>query len=91
MQAQTSEIHIPQMLSAFLSAQDEKLIFERNAMMLYPYIKNGTISHGKAAEILGVSKFKLINLYSQYGIDYFDCTADELYSDLSALKNLKVK
>lgn len=32
-------------------------------MMIYPYIKNLIISHGRAAEILGISKWELITLY----------------------------
>ena len=33
--------------------------------MLYPYILNQTISHGRAAEILGIRKSELIDLYDE--------------------------
>lgn len=46
----------------------------RNAMLLYPYIKNDTISHGKAAEMLGIPKMELIELYGSLGIAYPDDT-----------------
>ena len=39
----------------------------RNALLLYPFIKNETISHGRAAEILGISKWELIELYGSEG------------------------
>ena len=39
-----------------------------NAMILYPYIQQGTISHGKAAEILGIFKMDLITLYGKMGL-----------------------
>ena len=30
-------------------------------MLVYPYIKRGVMSHGKAAEMLGLHKIDLIN------------------------------
>ena len=32
----------------------------RNAMLVYPYIKSGVMSHGKAAEMLGLHKIVYI-------------------------------
>mgnify|MGYP004543779795 FL=1 len=49
----------------------------RNALLLYPYILNQTISHGHAAEILGIRKSELIDLYDKLGYSYFDMTMDE--------------
>ena len=36
-----------------------------------PYIDK-TISHGRAAEILGMSKLDLFDLYANIGFPYFD-------------------
>lgn len=33
-----------------------------NALLMYPFIKNETFSHGGAAEILGITKWELIEL-----------------------------
>lgn len=49
-------------------AAKENLV--REAMDLLPYIENLTISHGRAAEILGISKEALIDLYGDMGIPY---------------------
>ena len=38
--------------------------FERNALLLYPYIYKKIISHGRSAEILGIRKLDLIELYN---------------------------
>jgi len=57
-------------------------------MLLYPYIKNDTISHGKAAEMLGIPKMELIELYGSLGIAYFDLTAEELAEDLATLNKV---
>ena len=54
-------ISIPHDMAPFVDEMDQGMAFERNAMMLYPLIQNMTISHGKAAELLGVHKFTLID------------------------------
>lgn len=35
---------------------------KRNALLLYPYIHNNTISHGRAAEILGIKSMGTIGV-----------------------------
>ena len=64
---------------------------KRNAMKLYPDIENGTISYGKAAEILGMNKLDLISLYSNMGIDYFDLSEAEFKDELSTYSKLTQK
>ena len=61
---------------AMPSNKDEQL--KINAMILYPYIQQGMISHGKAAEILGIFKIDLITLYGKMGISYIDMSEDEI-------------
>ncbi|MBQ4496348.1 MAG: UPF0175 family protein [Spirochaetaceae bacterium] len=51
-------------------------------MLLYPFIQNNTLSHGKAAEILGISKWSLIQLYGSMGIPYIDMEEAELATDI---------
>ena len=61
----------------------------RNAMLVYPYIKSGVMSHGKAAEMLGLHKIELIALYGKLGLPYFDETEEEFEEDLAVLKRLR--
>jgi hypothetical protein len=49
---------------------------------------NRKISHGKAAEILGIHKLELIDIYGKLGFSYFDQTMDELDDDLETFKQL---
>lgn len=46
-------------------------------MQVYPYIKNGVMSHGKVAEMLGLHKIDLITLYGKLGLPYFDEPEEE--------------
>ena len=45
-------LEMPENLVSFAMPSKEEDQLERNAMILYPYIRKGIISHGKAAEIL---------------------------------------
>ena len=58
---------------------------------MYPYILNQTISHGRAAEILGIRKSELIDLYDKLGYSYFDMTLDDLDEELNTFRMLKKK
>ncbi len=72
---------------AMPSNKDEQL--KVNAMILYPYIQQGMISHGKAAEILGIFKIDLITIYGKMGLSYIDMSEDEIEEELETVKYLK--
>ena len=89
MTMQAVSINIPDAIVEYTTVQNESTQLMRNAMILFPYIQNETISHGKAAQILGIHKMDLIAMYSTLGIPYLDQTKEELESDLSVLKNFR--
>jgi len=68
------EIDIPETITQYVVLNDEESVKIRNAMVLYPYIKKGVISHGKAAELLSMHKLDLIKLYGGMGLVYMDMT-----------------
>ena len=88
MQTVTVEISVPEGLMQYLAGADQRQVFERNAMILYPLIRNMTISHGRAAEILGIHKTDLIEFYDSMGIPYLDQSREELMDDLAALDHV---
>ena len=83
-------ISIPQDMAPFI-ANDQEMTFQRNAMILYPLIQNLTISHGRAAEILGVHKLDLIEFYNSMGIPYLQQSKEELEEELSMYREFKGK
>lgn len=89
MELENIELKIPKQMKQYVQVQDTKSELLRNAMMLYPAIKECTISHGKAAEILGINKLDLIALYGSMGLPYFDMSAKELEEDLKTFHNMK--
>ena len=83
------EIDIPEEIVPYTVLEDEDAQITRNAMLVYPYIKSGVISHGKAAEMLGIHKIDLITLYGKLGLPYFDEAEEEFEEDLAVLKKLR--
>ena len=62
---------------------------EKDLLVLYPYIRDGIISHGRAAEILGIPKWDLIERYAQLGFPYFNMDIQEIEKEVSDWENLK--
>lgn len=83
-------ITVPKEMADLINKVDDYRIFERNAMMLYPYIRDLTISHGKAAEILGVSKLDLIEFYGKMGLSYLNQSGEDIEKELAVYQNFKL-
>ena len=83
------KIQVPVDMASYVVANDEQSELTRNAMLLYPYIKNLTISHGRAAEILGIRKSELINLYDRLGLPYLDQDIKVFEEEVQYWKKLK--
>lgn len=75
-------------MSKYLSSVNSETELIRNALLLYPYILDQTISHGRAAEILGITKSGLIDIYDRLGYSYLDKTMDSLESELEMYQML---
>lgn len=70
-------------MTSYIVTNDSQSELVRNAVVLYPYINNLTISHGKAAEILGIRKYELIELYDKLGLPYLDQDIQEVEEEVS--------
>ena len=82
-------IKVPVEMAVYLEPSGQVTELERNAMLLYPYILKQAISHGRAAEILGIRKNDLIDIYDKMGFSYLDQTIDDLDAELEAYRKLK--
>lgn len=76
---QTKELHTYYTTRPFLAIQ----------YMMYPFISDNTISHGKAAEILGVSKYELIEIYDNIGLAYLSMDIEEVEEEVLNWKKLR--
>lgn len=84
-------IKVPVEMAVYLKPSNQVGELERNALLLYPYIMRQTISHGRAAEILGIRKNELIDIYDRLGFSYLDLTMDDLDAELEAYRKVKAK
>ena len=75
----------------YLEELSPELEMRINALLLYPYILNQSISHGRAAEILGIEKSELLDIYDKLGYSYLDLIQDELEEDLETFRQIKEK
>ena len=84
-------IKVPVGMSKYLVTINAEAELTRSALLLYPYILDQTISHGRAAEILGIRKSELIDLYDKLGYSYFDMIMDDLDNEMNTFRELKKK
>ncbi len=87
----TIPVSIPKAMAPYINMEDKKLTFEQSAMLLYPLIQNCVISHGRAAEILGVYKWNLIEFYNKMGLPYLNQTREDLEEEIAEFPLLKSK
>lgn len=90
MEMTTVQIDVPAAMKPYIATSPELSLVQR-ALLLHPYIKNLTISHGRAAEILGISKRRLIELYAAEGIPYIDMPWSEVEEDVATYERLKAQ
>lgn len=81
-------LKIPQALLAYIQTENPQDELVRNAMLVYPLIKNNKISHGRAAELLGIPKMQLIELYGELGIPYIDIGVEEVKKEVATYERL---
>ena len=84
-------IKVPMEMAVYLKLSGLVAELERNALLLYPYILRQIISHGRAAEILGIRKNELIDIYDKLGFSYLDLTMNDLDAELEAYRKVKAK
>jgi len=89
MEMKKVEITVPEEMLPFMLFTDDEAQLKRNAMLLYPYVQDCTISYGKAAEILGVHKLDLISLYGKMGMSYIQESPGELETDMAAIRRAR--
>jgi predicted HTH domain antitoxin len=54
---------------------------------VFDLVRRGTISKGKAAELLGISLWELPELIAQYQIPWFSYSPEDLEKDLETLRS----
>jgi predicted HTH domain antitoxin len=79
------KFEVPPELVSLLQELGEPTVAAKECVVLELY-RRGVISSGKAAELLGMSRFEFIRYSGRLGIPYFRLSAGELEEELRQLR-----
>jgi predicted HTH domain antitoxin len=82
------KIEIEEPLAALLHQANRPVQETGREMIVLELYRRGTISSGKAAELLGMQRIDFIKHASRLGIPYIDMTEDEWAAEKAASKSL---
>jgi predicted HTH domain antitoxin len=86
MSALRVEIELPQELVAVLNVPEADLGRRATEWVILELFQEGEISSGKAAEILGLSKSRFLDLLDARKLPFLDAEPGELERDLGAAR-----
>ena len=85
---QTLKLDLPQDLAALLQGFNQPLEQSVRELIVLELYRRGTISSGKAAELLAMGRFEFVHYASHLGIAFFDMTENEWEAEAKLTKNL---
>ncbi len=87
----TMTLEVPRDLAVALNVSPPQIAARVQELIAVELFREGLISSGKGAEILGVSKFTFVQLLAQRGVSYFTESSEELTTDVTATAALLAK
>jgi len=84
----TVRLQFPRDLLGALEVPQERLEARLRELIVLQLFREGRISSGKGAELLGISKLEFIQLLARHGIPYFTEAPEELISEVQTLEQL---
>jgi predicted HTH domain antitoxin len=82
------KIEIEESLAALLHQTNQPVQQAGREMIILELYRRGTISSGKAAELLGMERLDFIKHASGLGIPFIDMTEDEWAAEMGRLRAL---
>jgi predicted HTH domain antitoxin len=83
----TVELELPRDLLGALEVTEQELEPELKRLIALGLFREERISSGKAAELLGLSKARFVDLLDRHGVAYFRDTPEELKARMDALRD----
>jgi predicted HTH domain antitoxin len=84
----TVSLDLPRDLLGALDVPEARLETRLRELIAVELFREGRISSGKGAELLGVSKGDFIHLLARRGVSYFTESPEELVAEVMALEQL---
>ncbi len=85
MTTETISFEIPVGIRQYISDNSPVL---RNALLIYPAVMDERISRGRAAELLGISKYDLIDIYNSMKLPQPEISEEDIADDVNTLRSL---
>ena len=85
----TVELQMPQDVISLLDVAQAELPQRLQQLIALELFREGYISAGKGAEIMGLPKIKFIQLLAANDIPYLDQTPEELLADVVAIEQFQ--
>lgn len=84
----TVNLELPRDILAALDVPEAELGARLRELIAVQLFREGRISSGKAAELLGVSKSEFVDLLARSGLNYFAQSPEEFVAEVSALESV---
>jgi len=84
----TVALELPRDLLGALDVPRTGLATRLQELIALGLFREGRISSGKGAELLGISKLGFVHLLAQHGISYFTESPEELAAEVTTLEHL---
>jgi len=84
----TVSLEFPRDLLGALEVPQEQLEARLRELIALQLFREGRISSGKGAELLGLSKLEFIELLARHGLSYFTESPQELAAEVKMLEQL---
>ena len=79
------ELELPEELQELFESEEAATRAAKEALVL-DLVNRGEISQGKAAELLGLDRWELLDLLAKHGLPALSQTPEELRQDVEALR-----
>ena len=80
----TVNLSLPRDLLGTLDIPEAQLASQILELVALELVRQGRISTGKGAELLGISKADFVHILARYQVDYFTTTPTELEAEVMA-------
>lgn len=78
----TFKLEVDEDLTALLQGLNQPLERSARELMVLELYRRGTVSSGKAAELLDMPRWEFVRYASRLGIAFFDMTEDEWQTEV---------
>ena len=82
------EVELPEEVQGFYGWQDEEVSERTREVWVMDLLRRHVISQGKAAELLDISRWDLVDVMARHMIPAIDLTPDEVRREAQPIKSV---